>query len=159
MGFEKLLHIEKTLKEFKKNLPNIVVDIIKNDNGEYLDLNRLQMSKGENRTETPIGRLKNPNYAAKKVNRGGKAPLGYSDLKSRPDRNSPSDYYANLKKKVTKQFVNVFTADPDKEKVESIKAKYGENHFNLSEKNQGKYSALVIKPELIKILRRKVNAI
>lgn len=153
MGFEKLENIEKTLRDFKKNLPNLVVDIIKNDNGKYLDLNRDQMSVGENRTETPIGRLKNPAYASRKKSKGGKAPFGSVDL------DNTGNYYKNLKKTVNKKFVNVFTADPDKEKVESIKAKYGENHLNLSEKNQGKYSALVIKPELIKILRRKVNAI
>jgi len=153
VGFEKLENIEKTLRDFKKNLPNLVVDIIKNDNGKYLDLNRDQMSVGENRTETPIGRLKNPAYASRKKSKGGKAPFGSVDL------DNTGNYYKNLKKTVNKKFVNVFTADPDKEKVESIKAKYGENHLNLSEKNQGKYSALVIKPELIKILRRKVNAI
>jgi len=153
VGFEKLEKIEKTLRDFKKNLPNLVVDIIKNDNGKYLDLNRDQMSVGENRTETPIGRLKNPAYASRKKSKGGKAPFGSVDL------DNTGNYYKNLKKTVNKKFVNVFTADPDKEKVESIKAKYGENHLNLSEKNQGKYSALVIKPELIKILRRKVNAI
>ena len=53
---ERLLEIERVLKDFKKKLPNTVRDIIKNDNGEYLDLNRQQMSKGLNRTDTPIGR-------------------------------------------------------------------------------------------------------
>ncbi len=159
MGFEKLLNIERALKEFKKNLPNVVVDIIKNDDGKYLDLNREQMSKGENRTETPIGRLKNPKYAQRKKDLGGDAPKGFSDLKSRPDRNSPRDYYANLKKTVNKRFVNVFTADPDKEKVRSIEGKYGTQHFNLSKTNQAKYSALVIKPELLKYLRSRLNAV
>ena len=153
MGFEKLLNIEKALKEFKKKLPNVVVDIIKNDDGKYLDLNREQMSEGLNRTETPIGRLKNPAYAARKKSRGGKAPLGFSDLKD------TGNYYKNLKKTVNKRFVNVFTADPDKEKVKSIEGKYGTQHFNLSETNQAKYSALVIKPELLKYLRSRLNAV
>jgi len=148
---ERLLEIERVLKDFKKKLPNTVRDIIKNDNGEYLDLNRQQMSKGLNRTDTPIGRLKNSGYAAKKEARGGKAPTGYVDVKDK------GNYYKNLKKKVTKKFVNVFTVDPDKEKVESIKAKYGESHFNLTESNQDKYSSLVIKPELLKIIRHKLG--
>lgn len=153
MGLEKLLNIEKTLKEFRKNLSNIVVDVIKNDDGKYLDLNREQMSKGENRTETPIGRLKNPKYAQRKKAKGGKAPLGFSDLKDK------GNYYKNLKKTVNKKFVTVFTADPDKEKVKSIEGKYGTQHFNLSETNQDKYSALVIKPELLKYLRSRLNAV
>lgn len=153
MGFERLLNIEKALKEFKKKLPNVVVDIIKNDDGKYLDLNREQMSVGENRTETPIGRLKNPAYARRKRDNGGKAPLGFSDLKN------TGNYYKNLKKTVNKKFVNVFTADPDKEKVKSIEGKYGTQHFNLSKTNQAKYSALVIKPELLKYLRSRLNAV
>lgn len=153
MAFEKLENIEKALREFRKNLPNIVVDIIDNDGGKYLDLNRDQMSVGENRTETPIGRLKNPAYAQRKINNGGKAKKGLVDL------NNKGNYYKNLKKTVNTKFVNVFTKDPDKEKVKSIEGKYGTQHFNLSETNQSKYSALVIKPELLKYLRSKLNAV
>jgi len=98
-----------------------------------------------------IGRLKNPAYAARKKSRGGKAPFGFSDLRDK------GNYYKNLKKTVNNKFVNVFSADPDKEKVKSIEAKYGTNHLNLSQKNKGKYSALVIKPELIKVFRRKLK--
>jgi hypothetical protein len=148
---ERLQEIERALKDLKNNLSTAVAGIVRNDNGQYLDLNRDQMSKGENRTETPIGRLKSPKYAARKKAKGGKAPIGSVDLKDR------GDYYENLKKIVSDKFVEVRSGDPDKIKVDGIKAKYGEQHLNLSEANQSKYTSLVIQPQLIKLVRSKLK--
>jgi len=147
----RLEEIESALMDIKKTLKKEAINIIKNDKGVYLDLNRDQMSKGLNRTDTPIGRLKSPAYASRKKSKGGKAPFGSVDLKDR------RDYYDSLKKVVTSKFVEVKSTDRDKVKVDGIKAKYGEFHLNLSEENQSKYSSVVIKPQLIESLKLKLK--
>lgn len=121
-----------SIEEFEKNTDQIVIDIVKDNSGQVLDLNRLQMFEGKDGNGVEI----DPPYADSTIARKRRKGNPYDRVTLKDE----GDFYRLLDLKFSGDSFQIQSNDT---KSVYLERKYGEDIYGLDEERMTQLKGLI----------------
>lgn len=139
------------VNEIIDNLEPLIVQEMKREEAQIIDMNTAQLSEGKLDNDTFIQpELKSEEYAKEKKAMGGKAPLGV------PDLHNEGNFYSGFFTKEEKDGLSISSSDEKTDKLEkkysNIRSPKQGRIFGLNEENR-----LILANEIINPIQNELS--